>query len=191
MREDLEIKLVKKYPEIFRDYNGNIMQSAMPWGFDHGDGWYDIIDALCSAIMSPVMGARRYLENVNTMLAKPEDQKAKWNDWMHDVYNEAARAKAERKLQEAEESITVAVQVKEKFGGLRFYIDKGNDRAYALISMAEHLSVRTCEVCGKMGSKTYHTGWHRTLCHDHAVEQYGEAEVADYEKDKESDYGSF
>lgn len=177
MREELEIKLVEKYPEIFRDYNGNIMQSAMPWGFSTGDGWYDIIDALCAGIMSPVRRARQNLNHINKMLAKTDEEKAKWDDWLRSQYNEDTRAEAERKLQEEEESIPVAVQVKEKFGGLRFYIDKGNDTVYALLSMAEHLSVKTCEKCGKMGSKTWYLGWHRTLCREHAIEQYGEADV--------------
>lgn len=39
-------------------------------------------------------------------------------------------------------------QVKEKFGGLRFYTDYAVEEADALISAAEKESVRTCQVCG-------------------------------------------
>ena len=65
-----------------------------------------------------------------------------------------------------EEHQVVAAQVKEKFGGLRFYVDGGDDWVYGAISMAESISYRTCEVCGAPG-KTRGTGWVRTTCDEH------------------------
>ena len=65
-----------------------------------------------------------------------------------------------------EEHQVVAAQVKEKFGGLRFYVDGGDDWVYGAISMAESMSYRTCEVCGAPG-KTRGTGWIRTTCDEH------------------------
>ena len=56
-----------------------------------------------------------------------------------------------------------AVQVKEKFGALRFYLDRYNDTASELIRKAEAKSIKTCEVCGKPG-KQHGTSWIRTLC---------------------------
>ena len=58
-----------------------------------------------------------------------------------------------------------AFQVKEKFGGLRFYMTCGTDEIYDLISKAEALSCKTCEVCGKPGEKR-HSGWIHTHCDD-------------------------
>jgi hypothetical protein len=55
-------------------------------------------------------------------------------------------------------------QVKEKFGGLRFYIDAGSDEIYARISEAERLSYETCEVTGEPGKLRTDLGWHATLC---------------------------
>ena len=66
-----------------------------------------------------------------------------------------------------EEHQVVAAQVKEKFGGLRFYVDGGDDWVYGAISMAESMSYRTCEVCGAPG-KTRGTGWVRTTCDQHS-----------------------
>jgi hypothetical protein len=66
-----------------------------------------------------------------------------------------------------EEHQVVAAQVKEKFGGLRFYIDGGDDWVYGAISMAESMSYRTCEVCGAPGV-TRGTGWIRTTCDEHS-----------------------
>jgi hypothetical protein len=57
----------------------------------------------------------------------------------------------------------VASQVKEKFGGLRFYINGGSERMDGMISMAEHLSFTICEDCGNKGSKRG-KGWIFTKC---------------------------
>ena len=66
-----------------------------------------------------------------------------------------------------EEHQVVAAQVKEKFGGLRFYVDGGDDWVYGAISMAESMSYRTCEVCGAPGV-TRGEGWIRTTCDQHS-----------------------
>ena len=56
-----------------------------------------------------------------------------------------------------------AVQVKEKFGGLRFYLNGYNETASKLINKAEAKSIKTCELCGKPG-KQRGTSWVRILC---------------------------
>ena len=45
-----------------------------------------------------------------------------------------------------------AVQVKEKFGTLRFYIDGGDEEVYGMIKMAECMSRNVCEITGDIGS---------------------------------------
>ena len=55
------------------------------------------------------------------------------------------------------------VQVKEKFGTLRFYIEGGSKEIYDLIDKAETKSETTCEYCGAEGrSRGY--SWAITLC---------------------------
>jgi len=66
-------------------------------------------------------------------------------------------------LDEKNGSHTVATQVKEKFGGLRFYIESGSDTIFDLIDKAEDESFRTCEFCGEPGT-TRDDGWVSTLC---------------------------
>ena len=56
-----------------------------------------------------------------------------------------------------------ATQVKEKFGGLRFYYNGGDDFIEGLVWMAEAISYRTCEECGSPGTSN-NTGWVKTLC---------------------------
>lgn len=57
----------------------------------------------------------------------------------------------------------VVAQVKEKFGGLRFYIGSGDSKIWDRIQEAENESYRTCEDCGDLG-KPRRGGWIKTLC---------------------------
>lgn len=117
MKKELELKLVNKYPGLFRYYGGNMMETCMAWGCSHGDGWYDILDNLCSK-----------LEKYDIVLA----------------------------------------QVKEKFGGLRVYIEGVNEddweEVYQMISEAEETSYKVCEYCGKPATLNNERYWWRTVC---------------------------
>lgn len=55
------------------------------------------------------------------------------------------------------------LQVKEKFGGLRFYVNGRNDEVSALIRQAMEESWTTCEWCGAPG-KQFGERWILTLC---------------------------
>jgi len=57
-----------------------------------------------------------------------------------------------------------AVQVKEKYGTLRFYTDSSDDKQEGLISFAEYLSGYVCEHCGSTEEVTQTKGWIVTLC---------------------------
>jgi len=86
------------------------------------------------------------------------------------------------KMEEEELKVPVAVQVKEKFGGLRFYVHAATDKHYSYISFAESMSYRTCEECGAPG-KTYTDGWHMTLCDIHAA-MNGKEEEYEYKENE-------
>ena len=58
----------------------------------------------------------------------------------------------------------VAEQIKEKFGGLRFYVTGGDDATDAFISFAETISLKTCENCGHPGQQKSISGWIHTAC---------------------------
>lgn len=47
MRAELDRQLYEKYPDIFRQKDLPMTQTAMCWGIDCGDGWFEIIDTLC------------------------------------------------------------------------------------------------------------------------------------------------
>jgi len=134
MTEEKEKSLCEKYPRIFRDRLGDPQQPPMCFGFEHGDGWYDIIDTLCGTIQHHLDWKRR-LDEFKTLTD------AEWD----------------------ESHQTVAVQVKEKWGGLRFYVDNTDDYVRGAIDMAEKLSYRVCEKCGSPGQRRPGI-WIRTLC---------------------------
>jgi len=56
-------------------------------------------------------------------------------------------------------------QVKEKFGGLRFYCEgDGEHKIYDRIFQAEDESFKTCEYCGAPGKTRGDRSWIKTLC---------------------------
>lgn len=171
MNKELDEKLCKDFPEIFRDRHGDTRTTAMCWGFDCGDGWEPVIRFACKRIMSKVDRLRYAIKYCEENLNKSE-----WN----------TREKLDEKKQQLEEElkfIPVAAQVKEKFGGLRFYVNGGNDRVWDIIGTAESLSYHVCEECGTMKNvMTYTCGWNRTLCDEHADENYGKAEAEEFRK---------
>ena len=63
----------------------------------------------------------------------------------------------------------VVTQIKEKFGGLRFYYDGGDDRVQGMVSMAESWADKSCEICGAPGTSGGR-GWIKTLCPTHRAE---------------------
>ncbi len=117
MKQELEDKLVSTYPSIFRDYKGDPAKTTMHWGMSCGDGWYHLIDKLCSHIVE----------------LDPEKK-------------------------------CYAIQVKEKFGTLRFYVGNASNEIHDAIEEAERKSSIVCERCGGEGKTRNDRGWLRTLC---------------------------
>ena len=58
-------------------------------------------------------------------------------------------------------------QIKEKFGGLRFYVTYHNQEIGQLISSAEEESFQTCIKCGQKGKLRNDNGYYVTLCNNH------------------------
>ena len=63
-----------------------------------------------------------------------------------------------------EGQLPLIVQVKEKFGGLRFYLSNHTAEIDDLITAAEEKAAITCEMCGKPGQLINDSGWYRTVC---------------------------
>jgi len=175
MKEELDKKLVKAFPLLYGDRHASMQSTAMCWGFP-GDGWFDIIWDLSSKL-EPLI--QKFIDDNPNMpcygcgCAKKSHYGCKTRN--------PGKCLAIHVDPESEEvppgnyfacfcdvyigSYPKAAQVKEKFGGLRFYMTCGTDEIYDLISEAETLSCKTCEECGKPGEERA-TGWIHTLCND-------------------------
>lgn len=148
MRRELDELLCQKYPKIFADRHKSAMQTAMCWGFDHGDGWFNIIDQLCGNIQHHI----------------------DWRDHQRKVLlqNNTYNVEIPDEVRQV-----VAEQVKEKFGTLRFYYRGGDEEISGMVRMAEAMSGVTCETCGNPG-KTRGHGWVYTACDAHTREEDAE-----------------
>lgn len=179
MSPELDNKLCEKYPKIFKNRYADMQTTAMCWGFECGDGWYNIIDKLCSNIQGRIDWRRkerlrdlRYNRALKSALSGDKSQLIKFYSYMDKVTDYTLtcveRDIANPLFRTATKTIpqVVASQVKEKFGGLRFYYDGGDDYISALSAMAESMSYVTCEECGNPGKPT-RGGWVRTLCETH------------------------
>lgn len=54
MRQELDDLLCQRYPDLFRDRHRSMYETAMCWGFCCGDGWFNLINDLCSQITAQV-----------------------------------------------------------------------------------------------------------------------------------------
>lgn len=50
MNLELDKKICSDFPKMFVNRNAPMTESCMYWGFDCGDGWYDLIYTLCDTI---------------------------------------------------------------------------------------------------------------------------------------------
>jgi hypothetical protein len=114
MTKENQEELIAIAPEWFD--RGDPRKSLMCFGFDVGNGWFDLLQQLLKHIK-----------------------------WMG-----------------PDENFRV-VQVKEKFGSLRFYTSGATKEINAVIHFAEDLSYRICEDCGGKG-KVGGKGWISVLC---------------------------
>ena len=73
--------------------------------------------------------------------------------------------------------ITKVTQLKEKFGGLRFYVTGTSKKNWELIRNAEEKSYAVCEDTGsEVEVGTWNDGWVRTICRKRAFEKFAQGE---------------
>lgn len=135
------------YDEFVSKLHGKYpaMFSGKYGGIDVDQGWWPIIESLCFNIQG-------HIDNV----AKTREILLKGNPYNRPIPEEVPQV--------------VVEQIKEKFGGLRFYINGGDDKIDGMVRMAESWASKTCEVCGKPG-KIRAGGWIKTLCDEHEVDR--------------------
>ena len=84
-----------------------------------------------------------------------------------------------RRLYAAKPPNVSVLQVKEKFGGLRFYTGPAPKGFHRLIEQAEAESYSICELCGRPGTADERYYWIVTLCEEHKQERAQRRESQD------------
>lgn len=171
MRKELDEKLCKIAPTLFGDRHADMRNTALCWGFEVGDGWYDLLreaaeqlEPLCRAELDKYAGQEKawykYIRNaigytarirvtfLFNLLYKLANQLVP-NMYNNPLYWYGGPPRAS--------------QIKEKFGTLRFYMTHETTEMAAITDKAERQSSKTCEECGKPGKLRGH-GWYYTRC---------------------------
>ena len=142
--------LTEKFPLLFTDAE---QEPFTLFGFECGDGWYNILYCALNTIYHEFRQAQRQVSYYHTRVQENVD----------DVAARGHLQKAITHLDACQQSLPRFVQIKEKFGSLCMYYDGGNDLARGVVNMAETLSELTCESCGSPATIT--TGsWRKTKC---------------------------
>lgn len=163
MNPALDNYLVKSYPEIFVNRYASIKQTAMCWGFDIGDGWFNIIDNACFLIQNHINHKNRLYENYLKNKALIENGKyEELKPYILTAYQNTGILKECFPVQQV-----VAEQIKEKFGTLRFYYSGGDEYVRGIVNFAESMSSVICEITGNPG-EIRRNGWLKTLSYQEA-----------------------
>lgn len=175
MNIELDKQLCNKYPKIFRDRSKSPHETCMCWGFECGDGWYELIDTLCEALTYTYTSSIQVDEEDGKRLGIEPYKNSQGNiSYFFSV----------------QPPQVVALLVKEKFGTLRFYyhlefsednkslvatkkypdLERSNcrysDYIDGIVHFAEIASSRTCELTGKNGETMVRGGWFKVLAPD-------------------------
>jgi len=180
MRQELDEYLCKVYPKMMVNRDKPMTETAMCWGFDCGDGWFNILNQLMGNIQNHIDWRERQREVVikfNKIREAGQSGNAElFADLMAaqygdrglsaDFIKERAQEYMTTPLQPVPEEIPQVTldQVKEKFGTLRFYYQGGDDYIRGMVSLAESLSGVTCESCGNPSEVQNDGGWMRSIC---------------------------
>lgn len=186
MKTELQATLLKKYPQFFtttreiyigkeatgvelsRLLNQKELVLPIQFGFECGNGWYMLLDELMGEIENHLSNVNRNNKNVfkyqwmwklQAYLRRKYRLKSKMYAFSEWIYEKAPR----KKIPE----VTVQIdQIKEKFGGLRFYYSGGDKVIHGMVSLAESLSYKICESCGSTKNIGRTKGWITIMCQE-------------------------
>jgi hypothetical protein len=187
MKRELDEYLCKVYPKMMVNRFKPMQETCMCWGFECGDGWFNILNQLMGNIQHHIDWRERQREVVikfNKIREAGQSGNAElFADLMAEQYGDQGLS-SDYVKERAQEYMTSPLQpvppeipqvtldqVKEKFGTLRFYYQGGDDVIDGMVRMAESMSGVTCEECGKPGTRSG-GGWIRTVCKDHGGIDY-------------------
>jgi hypothetical protein len=152
-------KIVELYPEMFtfktREYNHNIFEKA-----------YNKVLGIAHKHFKFTRSIN-YIQQTN-----PYQYSFAVGDGWYKLIYELVHEVRVNDLKKGD-WVTKATQIKEKFGGLRFYVTGTSDKNWALIRNAEQKSYAVCEETGsEVEVGTWNNGWIRTMCRKEALRRF-------------------
>jgi len=199
MKQELDKLLCEKYPKMMVNRNKNMQETCMCWGFECGDGWFNILDQLMGNIQHHIdwkekqrNWAIKYNETAQAgksgnaelfadLCAKEFGDKGLSADYIRERCEEMIKNPL-RDVPDAVPQVTLD-QVKEKFGTLRFYYSGGDDYISGMVTLAESMSGVICEECGNPGERKG-GGWVRTICEPCETKRELARKLADEEREQ-------
>lgn len=138
MNNELTEKLFTKYPKIFRDKTVPMSQSLVCFGFEYGDGWYDLTEDLCKKLQTIAdLGGPQFVAS---------QMKEKYAGLR--FYGGGTNSPNAHNL--------TAEQ-----------LDILDELSADVVARAESKSSHTCEDCGEHFSETFILGgWYYALCNE-------------------------
>lgn len=161
MKKENSIKIVELYPEMF---------TFTTRGYEHN--WFEKqYNKALSYLHKNVKWTRKidYIQQTNPY----KYELAVGDGWFKIIYELVYGIKVND--MKKGDWITKVTQIKEKFGGLRFYVTGTSDKNWALIRNAEQKSYAVCEESGsEVEVGTWILGWVRTMCRQIALKKFYE-----------------
>lgn len=165
MSKELEKNLYRKISKFIPKEDGRI--PSQMFGIECEPGWFSLLDDLLDAIHNHIKNYDRNHQNIirsriiRNFIGFYNSRSQKVRKFLKPIKNFLEKY-AKRHSPKMEFYIT---QIKEKFGGLRFYYMGGDDYIDGAIALAEMLSYNICETCGtnKEVGRT-RSGWIHTIC---------------------------
>ena len=186
MNKKLDELLCQRYPKMMVNREKSMQDTCLSWGFECGDGWFNILNQLMSNIQHHIdwkekQHNRATMYNEIAQAGKSgntelfADLVAKEYAYQPTISSDYIREQCEKMIKNPLREVPKIIpqvtldQVKEKFGTLRFYYTGGDDEIRGMVRMAESMSAVTCEECGLPGTQTQ-GGWIKTACAAHRGE---------------------
>lgn len=154
MNKEKDDYLCARFPLLYRERNLGRRVTCFD-GFP-GDGWYQLILGLSEKLEPLIATIPEICECGHPPERHPDGRCNEFE--MHDCSPCGCKGYCDSRPR--------AAQVKEKFGGMRYYLSGGAPEIYALVHEAEEASFHICEYCGAPGTTDSKPGgyWLKTLC---------------------------
>jgi hypothetical protein len=160
MKKKLELQLVEKYPVIFQEYGGDMRKTCMYWGFECGDGWYNLINSLCQSINSLIKD-----KNIKVVAHQVKEKLGGLRFYYGIEPNQTLIGRIDYRIR--------GFMFKRKWGVAywklvdfrkKFYVTM-REKISDSVNRAKIQSYKVCEICGKPGTRIGGS-WIKTLCEE-------------------------